>query len=246
MEHLCATIARRVHRLLERRGLGDDGHREDPFVAAAPVLAGLTAASIVGRTATGPRPGATVRRCGTWTETEPLPLVRRPCHAAGGGFSLEAGVVVPARDRARLERVCRYALRPPIAHDRIQWTADGEVVLALRHRRSDGTTHLRFHPLELLERLVSLTPRPRINLILYYGVLAARATWRSRVPAPSGREPVSTLDQVPPEPPSASAHVIACKIVNGTRNQGLIVSAIDTAIGAAMNVPRMYSRPLAR
>jgi hypothetical protein len=32
--------------------------------------------------------------------------------------------------------------------------------------------HLRFDPLELLERLAVLTPRPRVNLILYYGVLA--------------------------------------------------------------------------
>ena len=40
--------------------------------------------------------------------------------------------------------------------------------------RADGTTHLRFDPLELLERLVVLTPRPRVNLILYYGVLAPR------------------------------------------------------------------------
>ena len=29
--------------------------------------------------------------------------------------------------------------------------------------------------MELLERLATLTPRPRINLILYYGVLAPRA-----------------------------------------------------------------------
>lgn len=51
--------------------------------------------------------------------------------------------------------------------------------LTLRHRRADGTTHLRFDPLELLERLVVLTPRPRVNLILYYGVLAPRGAWRS-------------------------------------------------------------------
>lgn len=112
---------------------------------------------------------------------------------------------VPARDRARLERVCRYALRPPVAHDRIQWTADGDVLLALRHRWSDGTTHLRFHPLELLERLASLTPRPRINLVLYYGVLAAHASWRSRLPAPTGGEPLPTLDMVPREPSSAAS-----------------------------------------
>ena len=63
-------------------------------------------------------------------------------------------------------------------------TPEGDVLLELRHRWSDGTTHLRFHPLALLERLASLTPRPRINLVLYYGVLAAHAAWRARLPHP--------------------------------------------------------------
>jgi hypothetical protein len=45
------------------------------------------------------------------------------------------------------------------------------------------TTHLLFDPLELLERLAALTPRPRINLLLYYGVLGARSAWRSGLQA---------------------------------------------------------------
>ena len=80
--------------------------------------------------------------------------------------------VTRAGQRDRLERLCRYALRPPLAQDRLQVTSEGEIWLALRHRWTDGTTHLRFDPLELLERLAVLTPRPRVNLILYYGVLA--------------------------------------------------------------------------
>ncbi len=31
---------------------------------------------------------------------------------------------------------------------------------------------------EFLERLAAITPRPRINLVLYHGVLAPRARWR--------------------------------------------------------------------
>lgn len=38
-------------------------------------------------------------------------------------------------------------------------------------------------PVELLERLAVLTPRLRINLVLYYGVLAPRAPWRAAVVA---------------------------------------------------------------
>jgi hypothetical protein len=97
---------------------------------------------------------------------------------------------VPPRDRARLERLCRYALRPPIATDRLHLTAGGHVVLDLRHRWADGTTQLLFEPVELLERLAALTPRPRINLLLYYGVLGARSAWRSRLQA---REPETAI-----------------------------------------------------
>ena len=72
-------------------------------------------------------------------------------------------------------------MRPPLAQDRLRLTGGGEVWLALRHRWADGTTHLKFDPVELLERLAALTPRPRINVILYYGILAPRAAWRSEV-----------------------------------------------------------------
>jgi hypothetical protein len=51
-------------------------------------------------------------------------------------------------------------------------------------------------PLELLERLASLTPRPRINLILYHGVLGALAAWRSRLPRPGVAVPTATVDTV--------------------------------------------------
>jgi hypothetical protein len=54
-------------------------------------------------------------------------------------------------------------------------TADGQVVLDLRHRWANRTTQLLSEPLELLERLVGLTPRPWINLLLYNGVQGARS-----------------------------------------------------------------------
>jgi hypothetical protein len=40
-----------------------------------------------------------------------------------------------------------------------------------------------FEPLTLLEKLAALTTRPRINLVLYHGVLAPHSGWRARVVA---------------------------------------------------------------
>jgi Putative transposase len=105
----------------------------------------------------GREPGARVRRCGAAPQ-DIAPTTLGPCHARADGFDLHAGLVVRAGQRDRLERVCRYALRPPLAQERLHRTSDGEIWLTLRHRWADGTTHLRFDPLELLERLAVFHP----------------------------------------------------------------------------------------
>src|SRR5207253_2651826 len=84
--------------------------------------------------------------------------------------------------------LCRYVLRPPVAQDRLELTGDGRVLVLLKGEWSDGTTHLLFEPVELLEKLAALTPRPRINLVLYHGVLAPHARWRARAVAHGGAE----------------------------------------------------------
>jgi hypothetical protein len=60
---------------------------------------------------------------------------------------------------------------------------DDRILLTLKTPWADGTRHLLFAPMELLEKLAALTPRPRINLIAYHGVLAPHARWRARVVA---------------------------------------------------------------
>ena len=191
MDRLLATIDRRIQRRLARGGVADDcgdGGGADPWLEAEPVLASMAAASVQGRRALGERAGSKPARHGAWDE---LPAFSGlgPCHARWRGYDLHANVCVPSRDRSQLERLCRYALRPPVAQERLRLTPEGRVVLELRHQWADGTTHLAFDPLELLERLAALTPRPRINLVLYYGVLGARSAWRPRLAAPHRESP---------------------------------------------------------
>jgi hypothetical protein len=85
------------------------------------------------------------------------------------GFDLHAGVRVPAGHRDRLERLCRYALRPPLAGERLQRTPNGDIAVQLRTPWGDGTTHVAFSPGAFLARLAVLIPRPRVNLLLYHG-----------------------------------------------------------------------------
>src|SRR5262249_55767200 len=62
-------------------------------------------------------------------------------------------------------------------------------------------------PLEFMERLAALVPRPRLHLIRFHGVLAPNAKLRSQiVPAPAERatEPLTDHDQAQREPPRMS------------------------------------------
>jgi hypothetical protein len=45
----------------------------------------------------------------------------------------------------------------------------------------DGTSHLLFVPIECMEKLAAIIPRPAVNLVSYHGVLAPHARWRPHV-----------------------------------------------------------------
>ena len=80
------------------------------------------------------------------------------------------------------------------------WGSDLCPIVVRRHFRSAAwramaPPHLLFEPIELLERLAALTPRPCINLVLHHGVLAPHSRWRARAVA-YGRD---VLDSVGPD-----------------------------------------------
>ncbi len=80
-----------------------------------------------------------------------------------------------------LEQLCRYLFRPPLAQDRVRLRAAGRVLVELKKVWRDGTSHFLFEPVEFLEKLAALIPRPAVNLVLYHGLLAPRVRWRSQV-----------------------------------------------------------------
>ncbi len=47
-------------------------------------------------------------------------------------MSRQAATFIDGRDRKRLERMCRYLLRPPFAHDALTELPDGRVRLAFK------------------------------------------------------------------------------------------------------------------
>jgi Putative transposase/Transposase zinc-binding domain len=174
-----AGTARRITRVLASRADGD----EDALARDEPLLSTLASASLLTRIATGPDAGERWRRLGDRVEpqdTDADPEASR-CVPEQGGMSLHADVAVPARDRRRLERLCHYVARPPLASDRLEERPDGRLALRLKTRWRDGTTHILMEPHELLERLVPLIPPPRAHQVRYHGVLAPCASARDCV-----------------------------------------------------------------
>src|SRR6266446_3261005 len=172
-----ATIRHRVQQLLVRRGLEAADEATGPadrLADESPVLAGIVGASVQGRVALGQRAGARVRRLGDARDTATV-TSRGPRQTHLDGFDLHANVWVSAHDRAGVERLCRYVLRPPFAQERLRLRSDGRVALELKTAWRDGTRELVFEPLEFLERLAAMTPRPEPNLLICHGVLAPRA-----------------------------------------------------------------------
>jgi hypothetical protein len=109
------------------------------------------------------------------------------------GFDLDAEVAVHEHERERLEHLCRYILRPPLALNRLKLLANELVCIELKRAWSDGTTHVTMSPSVFLARLASLVPRPRANTTLYFGVLAARSRDRPHV-TPERSPPSRTED----------------------------------------------------
>ena len=96
------------------------------------------------------------------------------------GFSLHAAVRWGADQRKELEHLCRYITRPAIANERLKRNRAGDVVLQLKSTFKDGTTHIVMSPLEFMQRLAALVPRPRLHLIRFHGVLAPGAKLRCK------------------------------------------------------------------
>jgi hypothetical protein len=127
------------------------------------------------------------------------------------GFSLEAGTHVHANDRKGLEHLVKYALRPPVASDRLSLAPDGRIVLTLKRPLRDGTSKVGFTPLAFVRRLSAIVPPPRFHTVRYFGVFAPTSKVRPLIvrghaeekkPPPEERK---LEPKRPDQPPSMAA-----------------------------------------
>ena len=102
---------------------------------------------------------------------------------------------------------CRFQgqiTRPAIANERASVNHAGQVVLKLKTAYRDGTSHIVMSPLEFMQRLAALAPRPRLHLICFHGALAPNAKLRA------------AIVPIPPEH-TTTGHTGACSHAHGAR-----------------------------
>lgn len=197
LQEVVHRVAIRVTKLLIRKGVLSQGSREEggTFVigledpTALDRVQGASIREFVGLSNKAKRVEVKGRRKNT-----PWVSGGKPFTAEEDGYTIHAGVALDGREsrdgsgREKLERVCRYLLRPAFAEGRLTRRPDGKFEYELRKPRWDGGTSVVLEPLELMEKLAALVPGPRAHLVRYHGVLGPSHEWRGAVVPPVEEE----------------------------------------------------------
>ena len=180
-QELVKDIASRIGHALERHGL-IERDMENAWLAVASEAGPpdeLIGHSATYRIAVGPRAGQKLFTLQTLPARTPESLDDPNGAARAGGFSLHAGIAIAPQERAKLERLCRYVSRPPVATERMALTSSGCVRYQLKTPYRDGTTPIVLEPLDFMARLAALVPPPRMHLTRYHGVFAPHSKLRA-------------------------------------------------------------------
>ena len=193
LELVLEQIIKRLTRYLEKQGIiaKDPDQDLQLEIPDEDTLAKLQSSSVTYRFATGPRKGKkalVLRAFQDGDHNSSSGLV-----AKLSGFSLHAGVAAKADERDKLEKICRYIARPAVALERLTTNDQGEVIYRFKKPWDDGTTAIKMTPMELMEKLASLVPRPRVHLTRYHGALGPHYKHRKQI-VPQKTEPPAKLE----------------------------------------------------
>jgi ribosomal protein S27E len=190
--NLTESIAQKVTKKFVKLGLLYEDSLDQGYTLAADEngsgIEHLKASSITYRIAMGARKGQKALCLKAFDAHDQTQVKKTLCHHFAG-FSVHAATVAKSHERDKIEKLIQYVSRPPVASERLsEDPRSGRIRLKLKTPYSDGTTHLVFEPLELLARLASLVPPPRLNLIRYHGLLAPNCKIRHLI-VPKYKQP---------------------------------------------------------
>ncbi len=159
-------IQARMVRHLQKRGLlarseADGGG--DQSVDESTLMTQVQGASVLYKISQGKNAGKKIRKVGSFGAPGEEAFPAAHLSALLGGFSLHASVFIANEHRDRLQQLCKYLLRPPIAENRLKKINSGEILFEMKTTWGDGTRAILFSPKELIEKLVAIIPQPRIH-----------------------------------------------------------------------------------
>lgn len=217
MAKLVGLIHKRLTGFFIKKGYLEEDHTlsdgaSDPLAEQSPLLAQCISASVQNRIALGDRAGRRVRKF----MVHPLEVTHPTSQCAQmRGFSLHGAVAVAAKKRDRLEKLIRYVARPSVALSRMSEASNGDIQITLKKPFSDGTTHIVFTPMELIEKLVALIPQPRMHMVRFHGLLAPNSKLRSKV-IPKPKEQSEGSVSGPGDPNQSQRRMYWAKLLKRT------------------------------
>ena len=201
IEQVLTNIIQKVTKHLEKQKIiirdDDNGGFQIP-IPDEDTLSKLQASSVTYRFATGKSKGKKAIVLKSVTDNDHT--ATKGLVAKNSGFSLHAGVATKAHERDRLEKVCRYIARPAVSEERLSTNDQGDVIYRFKKPWDDGTAALKLTPMELMERLVALVPRPRVHLTRYHGVLGPHYKHRKQIVPKPPELKIVTDDQIAVDP----------------------------------------------
>ena len=253
LHELVQQIAARIGRVLEQRGIVERD-MENAWLAMqgeGGPLDDLIGHSITYRISVGPRAGQKLFTLQTVPAREPESEQQGDGRGAAnaGGFSLHADLDIQPHQREKLERLCRYVSRPPIAVERLALTPAGQVRYTLKTPYRDGTTHIVLEPLDLLARLAALVSPPRMHLTRFHGVFAPHCKLRAAV-TPAHRGVGSKADAADSDKPLTPRHVAMTWAQRLKRVFGIVIDSCGRCgwklkVIASIEEPEVIARILA-
>lgn len=184
IQEVLKKIQIRMVRHLQKRGLVQKYESEsggEQSEIELDLITQVQGASVLYKIAQGENAGQKIRKIGSLGGRNDEAFSAGHLSAILGGFSLHATVCIEKENRDRLQKLCKYLLRPPIAEDRLKKLNNGEILFEMKTTWGDGTRAILFKPLELIEKLMAIIPQPRIHQVRFHGILAPSATDREKV-----------------------------------------------------------------
>ncbi len=209
-------IIQRTVKHLEKRGLifRDEEDFLQMDLSEDDALAKLQAGAVTYRFTLGPNKGKKALTLKTLPDSDHS--ASQGLVAKHSGFSLHAGVAMAGTERDKIEKLCRYIARPAVALERLTLGSNGQVIYKLKKPYDDGTTAITMAPMELMERLASLVPRPKVHLTRFSGVFAPHYKHRAMVVPKPPTEP--NVDQVNSAQPPSKQRISWAKLLKRVFN----------------------------